>query len=44
MNLEVISYFNVALSNTEGDAKALSFEEVNAEAQKAKEMKVAATV
>ena len=32
MNLEVISYFNVALSNTEGDAKALSFEEVNAEA------------
>ncbi len=32
MNLELISYFNVALSNTEGNAKALSFEEVNAEA------------
>ena len=32
MNLELISYFNVALRNIENDAKALSFEEVNAEA------------
>lgn len=32
MNLELISYFNIALSNTEGNAKALTFEEVNAEA------------
>ena len=34
MNLELISYFNVALSNIENDAKVLSFEEVNAEAAK----------
>ena len=32
MNLQLISYFNVALRNAEDRAKALSFEKVNAEA------------
>jgi len=32
MNLRLISYFNIALKNSEDRAKALSFEEVNAEA------------
>ena len=32
MNLQLISYFNIALSNSEDGAKVLSFEEVNAEA------------